>query len=103
MVSRIVKVAAVGVASIAAVLASSPGWALGYDNGDISCGPIAKVQSKTSGDTYVSPPAEGSRYISALTIKTTYESYPNDGRWDVLSSGGIDVDPTYAQCTQLQW
>lgn len=106
MNSRLVKVLAVGAASIATVLASSPSWALGYKEGNISCTPVAKVQSRTSGDTYVKPPAEGDRYIgtfSALTTKTTFESYPNDGKWDVLSSEGIDYNATFAACTQLPW
>lgn len=106
MVYRVIKVAAVGLESFATVLASSPAWALGQEEGTISCVNIAKVQSKTSGDTFVSPPAEGSRYIGnfgVLTTKTTYESYQNDGKWEVLSSGGIDVVPTYAQCTTLPW
>ncbi|MEO5665395.1 MAG: hypothetical protein ABIR39_19175 [Nocardioides sp.] len=100
------KFGVVGVAAVSSVFAMAPAFALGFDEGSISCSNVARVQSRTSGDTYVSPPAEGSRYIGtygSLTTKLTHEAFPNDGHWEVLSSGGIDVNETAGQCTSIPW
>ena len=87
-------------------MAVAPAFALGQDEGSISCANIAKVQSRTSGQTWVWPPGEADTYIGnfgSLTTRTTYETNPNNGHWEVLSGGGIDVNATFAACTNLPW